>query len=122
SRVSCPAKVAVAGSACPVCLCGEHSMKKLINLAMLARWAAALCMLGASVPAANAQTGACCLPDGNCVALSGHDCAAASGYYYGDFTSCPFQPCGGACCLPDGSCFRTYPNKCHDAGGEFVGF
>ena len=50
--------------------------------------------------AAEVPTGACCIgDDGTCQLLTAADCAAASGIYQGDGTSCTSKPC--APCLAD---------------------
>src|SRR5690606_27903931 len=65
-----------------------------------------VCSVALCAPA----SGACCLPDGNCIFTTEARCLAAGGEYWGDFSSCPFvchvQPMTGACCLREGSTVR----------------
>jgi hypothetical protein len=69
-------------------------------------------------------TGACCLADGSCVESTADDCAASSGVYQGNFTTCASVSCPqptGACCLPDGSCVVSTADDCAAAGGSYEG-
>ncbi len=62
-----------------------------------------------------AVVGACCLPNGTCIAYTPGDCAAHGGTYLGDNTSCVPNPCPqvmGACCLTDGTCTMTLQGAC----------
>ncbi len=71
-------------------------------------------------------TGACCLPDGNCLeAVTDSQCSAASGTYVGNDilcanANCP-QPPVAACCLPDGQCIDEDQFTCADMNGEYQG-
>jgi len=67
-------------------------------------------------------TGACCV-DGDCFVYTAAECAAASGSYGGDGTTCDPNPCGtGACCLwPSGECQDLSQVDCIDAGGNYQG-
>jgi hypothetical protein len=72
-------------------------------------------------------TGACCLPDGRCIATpctsptplcpntTAVACAAAGGTYMGNDVSCDPMPCqmsAGACCFPDGTCEVQSQTEC----------
>lgn len=65
--------------------------------------------------------GACCLPDGGCADLSGHECMNAAGTPYGLGTSCETIDCASAptraCCLPDDACTELPGYECMNAGG-----
>ena len=67
-------------------------------------------------------TGACCLCQ-NCVILTQDDCAAQSGAYQGDGTTCDQNPCPpaeGACCV--GSvCIIGTGAQCEEMGGTYYG-
>ena len=69
------------------------------------------------------ETGACCFADGRCEELTQASCAAASGTYQGDGTTCsPINPCVGACCFMDGSCQQVISQAACDAlGGNYQG-
>ncbi|MGD9690381.1 MAG: multicopper oxidase domain-containing protein [Phycisphaerales bacterium] len=71
-----------------------------------------------------AGTGACCLLDGSCVIRSSADCAALSGTYRGNGTSCNPSPCPppiGACCLPSGLCAPLTQAQCAAQSGTYRG-
>jgi hypothetical protein len=64
--------------------------------------------------------GACCSPDGECVAAASFDCA---GTYQGDDTVCDPTPCPqpvGGCCTGT-ACGITTEADCAAAGGSFLG-
>jgi hypothetical protein len=66
-------------------------------------------------------TGACCMPDGNCVETDAANCAAAGGAYQGDGTDCATIECPEetqACCFEStGGCLDLTPGDCLAAGG-----
>lgn len=62
-------------------------------------------------------TGACCLPDGQCIEVPPGQCTA--GQFQGLGSTCTPNPCRGACCLPDGTCIITPPGQC--TAGQFQG-
>ncbi len=69
-------------------------------------------------------TGACCLPGGNCSVLTPAECAAQSGSYQGDSTTCTPNPCQqptGACCLADGTCTVLTSAACASQDGAYQG-
>jgi spore coat protein A len=73
-----------------------------------------------------AGSGACCLTNGDCVILSAANCAAQSGTYQGDATTCSPNPCPqppalGACCFSNGTCVVTNPTDCAALGGFYEG-
>lgn len=71
-----------------------------------------------------AASGACCFADGSCLVLTPGGCAAQSGAYQGDGTSCSPNPCPqpfGACCFADGSCLNLTQMDCEAAMGFFQG-
>ena len=52
------------------------------------------CLLAAApVQQAFSQTGACCLPDNTCSALTQAACLAADGFWFGAGSGCPFVRC-----------------------------
>ncbi len=73
-----------------------------------------------------APTGACCLPDGTCIAdQTMLDCVngnANAGMWKGPCTTCEGANCTplpGACCLPDGSCEFVTAAQCATDQGLF---
>lgn len=77
--------------------------------------------------ASGAITGACCLPDGNCVDdLGTSTCAALSGVFQGNGSTCAGSSCSvllGACCDPvNGVCGNgVLEADCLSGGGTFQG-
>jgi len=72
--------------------------------------------------------GACCFPDGSCTVLSPGLCAADSGLYQGDATTCSPDPCpqpppppSGACCVANSECSVLSAADCAAAGGTYMG-
>ncbi len=71
-----------------------------------------------------AGTGSCCKPDGVCIIATPANCAAVSGSYRGNGTSCNPNPCPpptGACCLPSGLCAALTLPQCTAQGGSYRG-
>ncbi len=70
-----------------------------------------------------AETGGCCVGT-SCAVLTEVACAASSGTYLGNGTSCFNHPCDdpviGACCT-DGSCNVVTESECIAGGGIYVG-
>ncbi len=69
-------------------------------------------------------TGACCLTNGTCSIQLQADCAALSGTYRGDNTTCATANCPiptGACCLSNGFCLNLSSNDCAGVAGTFQG-
>ena|GEM_PF-1294712 len=68
-------------------------------------------------------TGACCLPDGTCVAATASRCLSQGGVYHGDNTGCDAVNCPqpGACCLPEFNCMILAASECASLGGVFQG-
>ncbi len=81
-------------------------------------------VVGDTGPTGSAQTGACCLPNGECVnRRTKEECDDLGGVWHEDENcrnvECP-QPEVGACCLPDGSCKDDWAEvKCEDKDGEW---
>ncbi len=65
--------------------------------------------------------GACCLPNETCIEQSPITCAADSGVYRGDDTTCTADACEGACCLSNGFCLELSDSNCTGASGTFEG-
>ncbi|NNE08813.1 MAG: multicopper oxidase domain-containing protein, partial [Gemmatimonadetes bacterium] len=68
--------------------------------------------------------GACCFPGDSCAVVTAVDCAAGSGVYQGDGTTCSPDPCVvpiGACCFDDGTCIDTTAAECASQGGTYQG-
>ena len=75
--------------------------------------------------------GACCMPSGECVAVSADECDAAGGAWSGAGTECAGDlngdgfddmcPVPGACCLPSGECIDMGEATCTEAGGVWLG-
>jgi len=61
-------------------------------------------MMGVVTKQVEAQVGACCLPDGNCVTVDEASCDAQEGTYRGDGSPCDGFPTCGACVGPFGAC------------------
>lgn len=77
-------------------------------------------------PATTGPVGACCTPlNESCVIRSAAACAAESGVYQGDGTTCTPNPCtgqfSGACCLEDDSCTVGSEIACLNVLGDFQG-
>lgn len=76
---------------------------------------------------AQPQTGACCLPNGDCITTTAAGCATARGNYQGDNTTCDHVDCPpppdpvGACCTPGGGCSDRTQSACAAAGGTWLG-
>ncbi|MBL8758557.1 MAG: multicopper oxidase domain-containing protein [Phycisphaerae bacterium] len=71
-----------------------------------------------------AGTGSCCRPNGVCIITTAAGCAAVSGTYRGNGTSCNPNPCPppvGACCLPSGLCQQRTASQCSAVGGTYRG-
>jgi len=68
-------------------------------------------------------TGACCLPNGDCLLVNRDECGAVGGQYQGDGTVCDPNPCPipGACCFEDGHCEVLFDIDCAAQGGQFYG-
>jgi hypothetical protein len=69
-------------------------------------------------------TGACCLPDGTCVATTAASCATQQGAYRGDNVACGTVTCPqpGACCFSATfTCEVLGQTQCTAAGGVFLG-
>lgn len=75
--------------------------------------------------------GACCTPDGNCLAATPAECQALLGIFLGAGVACaagsceeptlpPTTPQGG-CCLPSGACIITTQEKCQSLNGTYRG-
>ncbi len=65
-------------------------------------------------------TGACCLPDASCIAVTAMVCLDQGGTYQGDGVICDDTNCPilGACCIPFGSCeVATLPICFGELGG-----
>ncbi len=67
-----------------------------------------------------AQTGACCLGDGNCVNTDDSGCGVLAGDFVPE-RNCAQVDCKGACCLPTKACFEATRDSCGVAGGSFQG-
>jgi hypothetical protein len=68
----------------------------------------------------NCSLGACCLGE-TCALETVTSCAALSGFYFGDETSCTPDLClYGACCTA-GGCQALTSDDCSAAGGNFLG-
>lgn len=70
------------------------------------------------------DTGACCLPDGNCEERTEGVCNAAGGTYQGDGTTCATVTCPapkGACCLGPGECDFITQAECQALSGFYRG-
>lgn len=68
--------------------------------------------------------GACCLANGQCLAIDAPACDVAGGVYQGDGTRCFDVDCPdptGACCIADSLCEEMTAVACDAAGGEFQG-
>jgi spore coat protein A len=68
-------------------------------------------------------SGACC-QGSTCSILTSAGCAAVSGVYQGDGTSCSPNPCvtaTGACCSPAGTCAVDTQTACTSGGGTYQG-
>lgn len=66
------------------------------------------------------RTGACCLPDGSCIVVTGTRCQTRGGTYQGDGIACDGADCAvlGACCIPFGICEVATIQVCFgDLGG-----
>jgi len=73
---------------------------------------------------AGPPTGACCLPVGSCIVVTAAECAAMSGVYHGNNSTCETVNCPqptGACCFADGTCMVLSAGGCLDAGGTYRG-
>jgi hypothetical protein len=72
--------------------------------------------------AVNCDTGACCLPNGNCNQVNvAQDCVQQGGTFQGLGVPCVPVPCApvtGACCTAAGACSQTTAGQC---GGTFLG-
>lgn len=72
-------------------------------------------------------TGACCLPDGDCMELTFIDeCFNLGGFYMGDDVPCIDVYCEptptGACVFEDGDCYSGFNDfECVAADGEYLG-
>lgn len=68
-------------------------------------------------------SGACCTPDGACVAdQSPEDCSMMGGVFQGDMTVCGPDTCPapeGACCLSNGNCLELIEDDCTIIPGAF---
>jgi len=62
---------------------------------------------------------ACCLDNGECLAISRSACDSVEGNPQGPTTTCATAACSGACCLPDDTCEPAAPLGCPD--GTFAG-
>jgi hypothetical protein len=71
----------------------------------------------------NVRTGACCLPNGTCEALTNGACIVQQGLYQGDNVPCGSVICRdpGACCLRDGTCILTAQHVCEGQAGTYRG-
>jgi hypothetical protein len=70
------------------------------------------------------DSGSCCYPDGTCLQVTESACAALSGVYSGDGTSCELDPCPqpGACCISgEDTCAFVLPADCAALGGTYRG-
>ncbi len=69
--------------------------------------------------------GACCLPNGSCLdAVSPEECAALSGIFQGDGSSCATTSCPqpvGAACFPNGFCLVLTEAQANSAGASWQG-
>lgn len=70
-------------------------------------------------------SGACCLPNGNCIGpVSPETCAAQNGVFQGNATTCGGVSCPaptGACCFPTGFCLTLKEADCLLAGATWQG-
>ncbi len=71
-------------------------------------------------------TGACCLPERECIETAPNACEVLNGSYVGDGTICTPTICGptvdvGACCFIDQSCLVLSEDDCLAAEGIFKG-
>lgn len=79
--------------------------------------------LGSVCPVTPCGTGACCLPNGQCVITTQFNCAGPngnSGFWLGIGTACTPSSCIGRCCTP-GGCGALNPIACLNAGGTWAG-
>ncbi|MGE0480676.1 MAG: proprotein convertase P-domain-containing protein [Phycisphaerae bacterium] len=67
------------------------------------------------------RTGACCLPNGDCLLVSEFACADAGGSFRGVLTTCATVQCRGACCFITGACELLGPGACAGQGGSYQG-
>jgi hypothetical protein len=70
---------------------------------------------------AHAQSGACCLGDGTCIATDLLGCGAVVGDYAGDTTDCGSTNCTGACCLAENTCTTQTRDDCESMAGTYQG-
>ena len=76
------------------------------------------------MPADPAFTGACCLPEGDCVIQTELACQQLFGTFQGIGTDCDSSPCPditGACCLPNDDCTILSEAACTALNGTFNG-
>jgi uncharacterized protein YegL len=70
------------------------------------------------------EKGACCLAEG-CVNLTGFDCYAVGGYWFGPLTDCtvvvPTGNCRAACCTDRGCVIVVTPAECDERDGVYLG-
>jgi hypothetical protein len=68
-------------------------------------------------------SGACCLPDGECIEATPTDCTESDGTFQGEGTACTPELCPeptGACCLLGDVCNQTTLSDCNASGGLFL--
>lgn len=76
------------------------------------------------MPADPAFTGACCLPEGECIIQTELACNQLFGTFQGIGTDCASNPCPdttGACCLPNDDCIILSEPACNAQNGTFNG-
>lgn len=87
-----------------------------------------------TITCSGCATGACCLPDGTCVAdvfpcmplpecppVTRVACEERGGVYLGDGSTCAAgNPCEGACCQFNGECVRSSQTSCLADGGSWA--
>jgi hypothetical protein len=75
---------------------------------------------GSQCSGGSCPQGACCLPNGNCLAsVTSQDCTAAGGVFQGPNVTCAAANCPqptGACCLSNGNCLNLTAANCAAIG------